>query len=187
MHGLIFETSVCYWQNQPGCYLFPTPLAQHRVRHVVSSGRRTRHGATFLHSQTHKCVHERGVSFQSQLRFSTSLLRRTFMNIFHSCYTIECAQSSLLPSFDFNSQVWRTRAPTNRTTSSSPLPKEGGETEAVARLLRRRLDIHGATRCTLRSGDAPRLLAVIGLVSAGALVTQTHSEQPSGAPPLLLK
>ena len=21
MHGLIFETSVCYWQNQPGCYL----------------------------------------------------------------------------------------------------------------------------------------------------------------------
>ena len=22
MHGLIFETSVCYWQNQPGCYLF---------------------------------------------------------------------------------------------------------------------------------------------------------------------
>jgi hypothetical protein len=20
MHGLIFETSVCYWQNQPGCY-----------------------------------------------------------------------------------------------------------------------------------------------------------------------
>jgi hypothetical protein len=63
--------------------------------------------------------------------------------------------------------------------------KRGRETEAVARLLRRRLDIHGATRCTLRSGDAPRLLAVIGLVSAGALVTQTHSEQPSGAPPLL--
>ena len=55
----------------------------------------------------------------------------------------------------------------------------------MARLLRRRLDIHGATRCTLRSGDAPRLLAVIGLVSAGALVTQTHSEQPSGAPPPL--
>ena len=22
MHGLIFETSVCYWQNQPGCYLY---------------------------------------------------------------------------------------------------------------------------------------------------------------------
>ena len=22
MHGLIFETSVCYWQNQPGCYLW---------------------------------------------------------------------------------------------------------------------------------------------------------------------
>ena len=21
MHGLIFETSVCYWQNQPGYYL----------------------------------------------------------------------------------------------------------------------------------------------------------------------
>jgi hypothetical protein len=21
MHGLIFETSVCYWQNQPGFYL----------------------------------------------------------------------------------------------------------------------------------------------------------------------
>ena len=57
----------------------------------------------------------------------------------------------------------------------------------MARLLRRRLDIHGATRCTLRSGDAPRLLAVIGLVSAGALVTQTHSEQPSGAPLLLLE
>ena len=65
--------------------------------------------------------------------------------------------------------------------------KRGGETEAVARLLRRRLDIHGATRCSLRSGDAPRLLAAIGLVSAGALVTQTHSEQPSGAPPLHAK
>ena len=25
MHGLIFETSVCYWQNQPGCYFFCTP------------------------------------------------------------------------------------------------------------------------------------------------------------------
>ena len=24
MHGLIFETSVCYWQNQPGCYLYTT-------------------------------------------------------------------------------------------------------------------------------------------------------------------
>ena len=24
MHGLIFETSVCYWQNQPGCYLCST-------------------------------------------------------------------------------------------------------------------------------------------------------------------
>ena len=24
MHGLIFETSVCYWQNQPGCYLYLT-------------------------------------------------------------------------------------------------------------------------------------------------------------------
>ena len=22
MHGLIFETSVCYWQNQPGFYLY---------------------------------------------------------------------------------------------------------------------------------------------------------------------
>src|SRR3546814_18974047 len=20
MHGLIFETSICYWQSQPGCY-----------------------------------------------------------------------------------------------------------------------------------------------------------------------
>ena len=26
MHGLIFETSVCYWQNQPGCYLFNTKI-----------------------------------------------------------------------------------------------------------------------------------------------------------------
>ena len=25
MHGLIFETSVCYWQNQPGCYLYIHP------------------------------------------------------------------------------------------------------------------------------------------------------------------
>jgi hypothetical protein len=25
MHGLIFETSVCYWQNQPGCYLYILP------------------------------------------------------------------------------------------------------------------------------------------------------------------
>ena len=25
MHGLIFETSVCYWQNQPGCYLYKLP------------------------------------------------------------------------------------------------------------------------------------------------------------------
>jgi hypothetical protein len=27
MHGLIFETSVCYWQNQPGCYLYRTNSA----------------------------------------------------------------------------------------------------------------------------------------------------------------
>ena len=44
MHGLIFETSVCYWQNQPGCYLFlcvfffffffsfPPPLLEGRSR-----------------------------------------------------------------------------------------------------------------------------------------------------------
>ena len=27
MHGLIFETSVCYWQNQPGCYLEVSDLS----------------------------------------------------------------------------------------------------------------------------------------------------------------
>ena len=31
MHGLIFETSVCYWQNQPGCYLTRSFL--HRTPH----------------------------------------------------------------------------------------------------------------------------------------------------------
>ena len=31
MHGLIFETSVCYWQNQPGCSLSSRSSTQTRV------------------------------------------------------------------------------------------------------------------------------------------------------------
>ena len=31
MHGLIFETSVCYWQNQPGCSLSSRSSIQTRV------------------------------------------------------------------------------------------------------------------------------------------------------------
>jgi len=31
MHGLIFETSVCYWQNQPGFYFI-----QMKTRYVFS-------------------------------------------------------------------------------------------------------------------------------------------------------
>jgi hypothetical protein len=33
MHGLIFETSVCYWQNQPG-YYSPIVLGLHRINEV---------------------------------------------------------------------------------------------------------------------------------------------------------
>ena len=32
MHGLIFETSVCYWQNQPGCYLSSCPIKSEKRR-----------------------------------------------------------------------------------------------------------------------------------------------------------
>ena len=31
MHGLIFETSVCYWQNQPGCYLYRADSGQFNI------------------------------------------------------------------------------------------------------------------------------------------------------------
>ena len=34
MHGLIFETSVCYWQNQPGCY-FILSLPSYHIQQIL--------------------------------------------------------------------------------------------------------------------------------------------------------
>ena len=43
MHGLIFETSVCYWQNQPGCYLFKSTESSMKER-IETSGLGTNPG-----------------------------------------------------------------------------------------------------------------------------------------------
>ncbi len=45
MHGLIFETSVCYWQNQPGCYLCSTPA------HAREEYRSQNHKVSHRHPQ----------------------------------------------------------------------------------------------------------------------------------------
>jgi hypothetical protein len=42
MHGLIFETSICYWQDQPGCYSFSVraaPAAAAEAAAATTSGR----------------------------------------------------------------------------------------------------------------------------------------------------
>ncbi len=46
MHGLIFETSVCYWQNQPGYYLQDFRLLK---SHCVSTLRSDRRALIWLH------------------------------------------------------------------------------------------------------------------------------------------
>ena len=45
MHGLIFETSVCYWQNQPGCYLSELKrdaLLRMQLKKTIDLGHRER-------------------------------------------------------------------------------------------------------------------------------------------------
>lgn len=52
MHGLIFETSVCYWQNQPGCYL----TVHTHIRHTPDAWTHTQasHSGPFFHARM-KC------------------------------------------------------------------------------------------------------------------------------------
>ncbi len=50
MHGLIFETSVCYWQNQPGCYLYIF------LKEIVSSAEAEGTFTIIINFDTHKTL-----------------------------------------------------------------------------------------------------------------------------------
>ena len=73
MHGLIFETSVCYWQNQPGCYL--SPCAPTSLQANKCNKRKSRNTRTKRRKPPAGSIHRIFATRSLALGFDTSEIR----------------------------------------------------------------------------------------------------------------